>query len=94
MTSDTKAMLELWRESGTDIQRRHAQWRLSMPRDSAPSPEPLVPLAEALALHRLMNACQFRGRDAVCGCSGHRCALRAAIVSHRDCLECVRVYGA
>jgi len=66
-------------------------------------PEPrldpaLIPVSQAFALHRLMNACQYRAHDAACGCSGHRCGLRhgrpAAIVSNRDCLECVRVYGA
>jgi hypothetical protein len=53
-----------------------------------------IPLAESLALLRLVNACPYRSRDAACGCSGHKCALRTAspIVSHIDCLDCVARY--
>jgi hypothetical protein len=54
-----------------------------------------MPLTESLALLRLVNSCPYRSRDAACGCSGHRCALRTAtpIVSHRDCLDCVKRHG-
>ncbi len=52
-----------------------------------------IPLPEALALHQLVTRCPYRSRDAACGCSGHRCGLRSAIVSHRDCLDCVKRYG-
>ena len=54
-----------------------------------------LPLAESLALLRVVNLCQYRSRDAACGCTGHRCALRvtAPIVSHLDCLECVKRHG-
>lgn len=30
MTPELRAMLEQWLESGTETQRRHAQWRLSI----------------------------------------------------------------
>jgi hypothetical protein len=52
-----------------------------------------IPLAEAIELHRLVHRCQYRSTPA-CGCTGARCGLRSAIVSHRDCLACVRTYGA
>ncbi len=55
--------------------------------------ESLIPLPEVIALNRLVNACLFRSRDAGCGCTGARCGLQSAIVSHRDCLECARAYG-
>jgi hypothetical protein len=54
-----------------------------------------IPLAESLPLLRLVNLCSYRSRDAACGCSGHRCGLRTTspIVSHLDCLDCMRCYG-
>jgi hypothetical protein len=54
-----------------------------------------IPLAESLPLLRLVNLCPYRSRDAACGCSGSKCALRTAapIVSHLDCLDCVRRHG-
>jgi hypothetical protein len=36
-----------------------------------------IPLAESLPLLRLVNSCPYRSRDAACGCSGFRCALRS-----------------
>ena len=61
-------------------------------RVAAPVP---IPLAESLGLLRLVNLCLYRSRDAACGCSGSKCALRTAapIVSHLDCLDCVRRHG-
>ncbi len=52
----------------------------------------LIPLAEALEMLRVVKLCQYRS-TAGCGCSGARCGLRSAIVSHRDCLDCVERYG-
>jgi len=76
------------------VERAHAAWRLARPDVLRTDPAPL-PLAESLELLRLVNLCPYRSRDAACGCSGHRCSLRvtAPIVSHLDCLECVRCYG-
>ncbi|MGO9114316.1 MAG: hypothetical protein ACLP9L_34300 [Thermoguttaceae bacterium] len=54
----------------------------------------LIPLSEALTLHRLVRACWYRAIWPPCGCSGARCGIRSAIVSHRDCLDCVRTHGA
>jgi hypothetical protein len=55
----------------------------------------LIPLPESLTMLRLVDSCPYRSRDTACGCSGHRCALRPAvpIVSHLDCLDCVKRYG-
>ena len=53
---------------------------------------PLIPLTESLGLLRLVKLCRYRSTTS-CGCSGARCGLRSAIVSHRDCLDCVRSYG-
>ncbi len=79
-------------------------------------PAPL-PLAESLPLLRLVNSCPYRSRDAACGCSGFRCALRGDfglvigdfgfqsienpkskiqnhdLVSHLDCIDCVKRHG-
>jgi hypothetical protein len=52
-----------------------------------------MPLTESLALLRLVNTCPYRSRDAACGCSGARCGLRAAVVNHINCLECMRTHG-
>lgn len=42
----------------------------------------------------VVKRCPYRSVDAGCGCSGARCALRGhAVVSHLDCLDCVRVFG-
>jgi hypothetical protein len=60
--------------------------------DLPPDPAP-IPLTESLPLLRLVNLCLYRSRDAACGCSGHRCALRSDLVTHLDCLDCVRTYG-
>ncbi|MGO9111943.1 MAG: hypothetical protein ACLP9L_22180 [Thermoguttaceae bacterium] len=81
-------------EANPDQAQRDAFRRLMlMLAGGAPDPD-LIPLPKALALHRLMRACPYRSVWPPCGCSGARCGLRAAIVSHRDCLDCVRVYGA
>ena len=53
----------------------------------------LIPLAESLPLLHLVKLCPYRSRDADCGCTGHRCGLRSALVSHLDCLECVKRHG-
>jgi hypothetical protein len=52
-----------------------------------------IPLPESLALLRLVNSCPYRSRDAACGCSGSKCGIRSAIVSHHDCFDCVARYG-
>jgi hypothetical protein len=116
MTPELRAVLEGWLGSDNPVERAHAAWRLTrpvVPPDSVP-----IPLAESLPLLRLVNLCLYRSRDAACGCSGHRCALRVgrgawgvgrdesdstlhasrptphdSIVSHLDCLDCVRTYG-
>jgi hypothetical protein len=69
-----------------DADRHALRWVL----ESTP-----IPLAESLPLLRLVNSCLYRSRDAACGCTGSQCALRvtAPIVSHLDCLECMRTYG-
>lgn len=69
--------------------------RMAAGEGSISDPPAPIPLAESLDLLRLVNLCQYRSRDAACGCSGSSCALRvsAPIVSHLDCLECVRCYG-
>jgi hypothetical protein len=67
---------------------------LSMAGHPDPLPLAALPLAEMLPLVRKIAACPYRSRDAACGCSGHRCGLRfsqpSAIVSHIDCLDCVK----
>jgi hypothetical protein len=99
MSPETKGMFQAWLETGTDLQRRHAAYRLGLvdaldvpAKVFAPTP---LPLAESLPLLRIVNSCPYRSRDAACGCSGHRCALRLAapIVTHLDCLDCAKCYG-
>ena len=47
----------------------------------------------ALDLVRRMRACPYHSRDADCGCSGARCALRhGAIASYSECFDCIRRY--
>jgi hypothetical protein len=97
MTPELRVMLEQWLVSGTDAEQRHARYRLSLPDAKLEHPSLLLtdplPLAESLPLLRLVNLCYYRSRDAACGCSGHRCALRSDLVTHLDCLDCVRTYG-
>lgn len=117
MTPELVVTLEKWLVSDDPVERAHAVWRLAQGDAPTPGPAP-IPLAESLALLRLVNSCPYRSRDAACGCSGHRCALRrsdelrvangeqidpsslatrnsqlATIVSHLDCLDCVKRYG-
>ena len=96
MTPELLATLTEWLVAGDDVQRRHARWRLSQA-NSPPLASAPIPLAESLELLRLVNLCPYRSRDAACGCSGHRCGLRFArpkpIVSHLDCLDCMRTHG-
>lgn len=50
-------------------------------------------VAESIDLTRRMNACPYRSTAPGCGCAGSRCALRGgAIVSHLDCMACLRRY--
>ena len=87
---------ERFRVLCSDTWPDHAGYRQLMIRMSGgkpPDPAPLIPLAESLPLLRLVNLCSYRSRDAACGCTGHRCGLRSALVSHLDCLDCVRRYG-
>lgn len=55
--------------------------------------ETVIPLDESLALHRLVHACPYRSTQG-CGCSGARCGLSGRLVAPRECLECVRKFGA
>lgn len=50
-----------------DAARHELRWLL----EASP-----MPLAESLPLLRLVNSCLYRSRDAACGCTGNRCALR------------------
>ena len=50
-------------------------------------------VAESIRLVRLMGACPYRSRGPGCGCSGAQCALRAGMVSHVDCFDCLRRFG-
>jgi hypothetical protein len=91
--------MELWLQSDDPVERAHAVWRLNRPGTLMPGPQqgwapdpPLIPLTESLELLRLVKLCRYRSTTS-CGCSGARCGLRSAIVSHRDCLDCVRSYG-
>ena len=86
--------LESWLTSVDPVKHAHAAWRLAQP-DALPPEPATIPLPESLTLLRLVNSCPYRSRDAACGCSGHQCALRTTspIVSHRDCLECMRSHG-
>ena len=95
MSPELRAKLQEWLCSGDPVERTHAAWRLNQPdklMPTAPDP-PLIPLTESLELLRLVKLCRYRSTTG-CGCSGARCGLRSAIVSHRDCLDCVRSYGA
>ena len=92
MTAATRAMLVQWLASGTEIQQRHAAWRLSLPDEPEPEPQPLIPLAQVIAGLALVHRCPYRNATG-CGCSGARCGLAGRIVSHRDCLDCVRRFG-
>ena len=68
-------------------------WRIRILAMAA-EPEPAIPVSVALTLARRMRCCPFRSTDPGCGCSGGRCALRrGAIVSHRDCFDCLSRYG-
>lgn len=50
--------------------------------------------AESMARLAIAKACPYRSKHPPCGCAGARCGLRrGAIVSHVDCLDCVRRYG-
>ncbi len=67
--------------------------QISRPTFARPDAEHLsIALAESLELHRLIHRCQYRSTPN-CGCSGARCGLRSTVVSHRDCLACMRTYG-
>jgi len=80
----------LWRtEDGGRMAEENPSSVLTLPS----SVLPLIPLTESLGLLRLVKLCRYRSTTG-CGCSGARCGLRSAIVSHRDCLDCVRSYGA
>jgi hypothetical protein len=94
MSPELLATLWHWLGSDDPVERAHAAWRLAQPDVLPPGPPP-IPLPESLALLRLVKTCPYRSRDAGCGCSGHRCALRTAtpIVSHQDCLDCMRTHG-
>ena len=94
MSPELRAKLQEWLCSGDPVERAHAAWRLNQPDTLMPTPPdpPLIPLTESLALLRLVKLCRYRSTTG-CGCSGARCGLRSAIVSHRDCLDCVRSYG-
>jgi hypothetical protein len=95
MSAELRAKLQEWLCSGDPVERAHAAWRLNQPdtlMPTAPDP-PLIPLTESLELLRLVKLCRYRSTTG-CGCSGARCGLQSAIVSHRDCLDCVRSYGA
>ncbi len=95
MNPELLATLRKWQASDDPVQRRHAEWRLSVTdqqlADAARAAR-LVPCNEAIAALALVMACPYRSTTG-CGCSGARCALRGAIVNHRDCLECVQRYG-
>ena len=95
MSPELRAKLHEWLCSGDPVERAHAAWRLNQPDTLMPTtPDPpLIPLTESLELLRLVKLCRYRSTTG-CGCSGARCGLRSAIVSHRDCLDCVRSYGA
>jgi hypothetical protein len=95
MSPELRAKLQEWLCSGDPVERAHAAWRLNQPDTLMPTPPdpPLIPLTESLELLRLVKLCRYRSTTG-CGCSGARCGLRSAIVSHRDCLDCVRSYGA
>ncbi len=95
MSPELRAKLQEWLCSGGPVERTHAAWRLNQPDTLMPTPPhpPLIPLTESLELLRLVKLCRYRSAIG-CGCSGARCGLRSAIVSHRDCLDCVRSYGA
>ena len=87
---------ERFRQLCSDASPGHAGYRRLMIRmagGNVADPAP-IPLAESLGLLRLVNSCPYRSRDAACGCSGFRCALRMVnpVVNHLDCLECVRNY--
>ena len=95
MSAELRAKLQEWLCSGDPVERAHAAWRLNQPDTLMPTPPdpPLIPLTESLELLRLVKFCRYRSTTG-CGCSGARCGLRSAIVSHRDCLDCVRSNGA
>ena len=95
MSAELRAKLQEWLCSGDPVKRTHAAWRLNQPDTLMPTPPdpPLIPLTESLELLRLVKLCRYRSTTG-CGCSGARCGLQSAIVSHRDCLDCVRSYGA
>jgi hypothetical protein len=62
----------------------------------ARTPEPQPPAGETIRLLAIVKRCPFRSIDPGCGCSGARCALRPAaiaVVSARECLDCVRQFG-
>ena len=57
------------------------------------SPKNRPDVSEALARVRAIRACSFRSIDPACGCAGGRCGLRRGdVVSHVDCMDCVRRY--
>jgi len=95
MSAELRAKLQEWLCSGDPVERAHAAWRLNQPDTLMPTPPdpPLIPLTESLELLRLVKLCRYRSTTG-CGCSGARCGLQSAIVSHRDCLDCVRSCGA
>jgi hypothetical protein len=92
MNPELLSTLRKWQASDDPVERVHARWRLSQPETLKDPKSALMPLSEALRLHRLMRQCPWRSTER-CGCTGVRCGLRSAIVSNRDCLDCVRTYG-
>lgn len=58
-----------------------------------PNAVPMISVAEAIRLTRIMKTCPYRNAVG-CGCAGARCGLRRGkIVSHIECFVCLQRYG-
>lgn len=82
-----------WAATGDPVLRRHIAARSGSPPELVVVAVERPETAETVAQVREINRCPYRSTVG-CGCGGARCALRGgALVSHLDCLPCVRRYG-
>lgn len=102
MTPELYSMLAGWLESGTEAQKAHARYRLSLPDaagyemppgwtppPSAPEQPALVPVRESIRGTRLgFRSCLYSSHEG-CGCTGTHCYHLRRVVTLRDCLDCL-----
>lgn len=91
MTPELVAMLESWLATGTDTQKRHAEFRLAIG-DTLPTslPHGMAPVASSLHAVRLgFRQCLYSSHEG-CGCAGTHCYRHGRIVGLADCIDCLK----